>query len=737
MNIEQHIAHRAWAFQALDALDAFLDDPDFSGDQEEETRVIERKRRELRDGKYRVVILGEFNVGKSALVNALLGDEYLPMVLEECTTKITHIVKAEDMRMVLNLSSQVTEAELETLGRLVAACGVQADILAGEDMNQIVLGFPSNEARDLLRTLRPLVTVTADEDFPQLRAFRGKFDEIGIHLPTDLLADDVALVDSPGVHSISETNTRIAEDIIPNSHLVICLLDSQNPGTEQNRDFIDKVVKHRHRKVMFVINKSDQLNEDEIDPKGRRGPAKDLVRSLRGVVEAPEIYFVSALYGLVSAQLSHSQITLEDIDKNNKIKIPWTLQQELMQGGDPAAGVAQYLGEKSNIAPLRERLLRYLYTENREGALLESACRFVDDKAWTFARPIQVQLELARDVPRLSELGAQHDKLSASIADGDRRANAVCEALKQMSGGGTVDEREFPGYEGLLNSRLTEDSIQRGIVAPSREWIYDNLNYRASKQGAFAPFAARIDGLAGKFLQDLCNALNAEIDLVEGTALSKMGGLCPVEPPRHTAIQTPRMQIQAPRASLAGSCFGFALFGGALFAAAGAGVAASGVLARVPDIQAQLDLLVNPAMTLQVVAGAGAVLGALVGIVLRAATGKSVRRKKLTNAAREQVMQAIIGSGKGADGPVKEQLRAAAQQRRAEFSAYLQKAFENATSEMRDRLAVVTEEEDELRRKQEELIGRLEPKLAELTELGRMALETAEANAPGQPETAD
>ncbi len=733
MNVEQHIAHRAWAFQSLDTLEAFLTDPDFVGDSEDEARVLERKRRELKDGKYKVVFLGEFNVGKSALINAFLGDEYLPMVLEECTTKITHIVKSDDMKVVLDLSSPASETELETLARLAAACTVHAEVLSGEDMNQVVIAFPTGQGRDLVRILRPLVTLTADEDFPQLRSFRDKFDEICICLPTDLLTDDVALVDSPGVHSISETNLRIAEEIIPNSHLVVCLLDSQNPGTEHNREFIEKVVKHRHRKVMFVINKSDQLNAEEIDPTGRRGPAKDLFRSLRGVVESPEIFFVSALYSLVSSQLSRSQTTLEDLDSNNKIKIPWTLQRELMEREDAATGVAEYLEEKSNIAPLRERLLRYLYTENREGAVLESACRFIDDKAWTYARPIQVQLDMVRDNPRLAELEGQHEMLSAEIEDTMRRADAVENALQEMAGGGAIDGREYPGYEELLDRQITEETVQRCILEPAREWIADDLNYKAAKQEGFAPLAAKVEILAGAYLQDLCQTLNAEIDTVESTTLAKMGSVRPADAARHEVFGTPRIQIQDLRTSLAGSYFGFALFGGAVCAAAGAGAVASGMLEQLPGVNAD--------MTMQMAAGAGAAVGVLAGIILRAATGKSLCRKQLAGAVRAQVMQSILGTGKdkAADQkpPIKELLRTLLLQQRAEFSGYVRDAFENALQDLHARLAVVLEEEEELRRNQEETIARLEPKLAELAEIGHAAAETAQVHALQEAPTSD
>jgi GTPase Era involved in 16S rRNA processing len=726
MSIERHIEDRAWAFQALDELDGFLNDPDFEGDVEEETRTIGRKRKELKDGKYRVVILGEFNVGKSALVNAFLGGEYLPMVLEECTTKITHIFKGDEMKVVLDLSTPASDAELQTLSNLVEAFGVSAAVSASDDMCEVTIAYSTNQPADLVRTLRPLVTMSADEDFPQLRTFRNKFDEVFIHLPTDLLEEDVALVDSPGVHSISETNTKIAEEIIPNSHLVICMLDSQNPGNEHNRAFIEKVVKHRHRKLFFVINKADQLNAEEIDPKGRRGPAKDLVRSLRDIVEAPEIFFVSALYALVSSQLSRFHLQLPDLDKNNKIKIPWGVQRELMQGGEPTKGVSQYLMQQSHIDALKNRLLSYLYTENREGAILESACRFIDNKAWSYTRPIQVKLDMSRDVPRLADLKTKRERVSAEIEENARRAETVDQDFVEMSKGGTVDGRDYPGYEALLKDRLTETAIQQGILNPAREWLLNDANFRAAKKARFAPFAAEVDRLTDAFLQSVCKDLNTELDTVEAAVLEKMGKLCEeVDVVLREPLEAPRSRMGQPRARIFASYVGYLFMGGILGAAVGAASVVGGVFGQVPDVY----------LAVQVGIAAGAGIGGFLGLLTRAFTSKKVRRNKLITTVNQRVKQLLLGTAKGEqtaqkESSVREQLLAALDKRRTQFSDFVRGAFETALEELRNQATEIEAEAEELTRRQQEVISRLEPKIETLSELGRKAAAVAEANAP-------
>ena len=255
MSIEKHAENRAWAFQALDELEDFLQDPDFQGDPDEERVQIERKRTELREGKYRVVFIGAFNVGKSTLINALLGDRYLPTVLEECTMKITHILRGESMRALLRLSTLPAEGELEALCTLLTSCGIDADVSLDELNRHITISFPNASAKEMVKTLGTLVTLSAEEDFPHLRGLRAKFEEVLVYVPTENLAEDVCFVDSPGVHSILETHEKIVDEIIPRSHLVVCLIDSQSAGNTQNRDFIQRLVNESRRKVFFVINK--------------------------------------------------------------------------------------------------------------------------------------------------------------------------------------------------------------------------------------------------------------------------------------------------------------------------------------------------------------------------------------------------------------------------------------------------------------------------------------------------
>lgn len=728
MSIDTHARNRAWAFEAMARMDEFLDDPDFEGDAAEERERIARRRKELQDGKYRVVFLGAFNVGKSALINALLGDEYLPMVLEECTTKITHVVRAPSMKTVLTLSEAASEQEVEILRRILDTRGIGARVLREEGGTIVTITYRGETSKALLKSLNALITMNAEEDFPQLKALREKFEEILVQLPSDFLPEDVALVDSPGVRTISDTNERISHGLIPRSHLVVCLVDSQNAGHEQTREFIENVVKQYDRKVFFVINKSDQLNTAEIDPNGRHGPAKDLFRCLHGIVSDIELFFVSSLYALVSTQLEHGRIGLPDIDKDHKIKIPLSMMRELVTRDDPAPEIAAYLMERSNLQAFKTRFLQYLYHENREGAVLESVCRFIDDKAWKLVRPLEIKLELARDIPRLEELRVERERLVADIDRTKATSERSLEAFRVMSEGGEYEGRTFKGYEAIVRSQLGQEAIESRVVAPVREWIEDDRNLGDAKRAGYEPLSSMLGRTLDTFVADAAKRMGDVMSTVENDLAARfrdtLGDARPAEP---APLEARRGAVGEIRCGLGNTYLDF-MVGGIILGAAGGAAAGS-----VPAVAESLG------WALESVVGAGALVGAVIGLVLRALTGKGVLREQLTRKVRERVAALVTREAEpgkeGGEPSVLGQLKQGAARRHEEFSAALKGCFDRIIGNMTSRLEAVRAEEEDLRRQQEEIISRLEPKVGELSALGKKAHEisTQEHRAP-EPE---
>lgn len=736
MSFNSHAENRTWALEALDNLQDFLEDSDYEGNAQEDQFAIERKRKELKEGKYRVVLLGAFNVGKSMMVNAFLGDGYLPTVLEECTTKVTHIAKGDTMRTRLSLTAPLTEQERQTLETIIDACGIGATVVDDAESNEVVIEYAGHSAKEVLKSLNALVTMSADEDFPQLRSLRAKFEEIFVTVPIDPLEEDIALVDSPGVHSISETNRMLADDIIPNSHLVLCLIDSQTAGNEQSRDFIKRIVDERRRKMFFVINKADQLNRDEIDPAGRRGPAKDLMRSLVGIVDEPEVFFVSSLYALIGKQLMEGRISLEDIDENNKIKIPFTTQLDLFQREEPVKAVGEYLLEQSNFAALRARLLNYVYHENREGAILESVCRFIDPKAWALLRPLEAKLEMAREMPRLEELAREKNRLNAQLESNRKRFDVVLTTFKAMSTGGDADGVQYEGYETMIDNQLTPSAIKQNILAPVDRWLSNDQHFHEAKKAGFEPLREELKRVLSAFADGVQQTANESVDSVERTALAKGAAMLEgVATSDRRFMKSLPSEVSPIQAGLGASYVGFAACGAVVGAAAGAVL--GGALPMWPGFGAQITELLSrlplealpqgPALAAGATAAVGGLAGLLFGLIARGATAKGVLRRKLEAFVAETVDRIVLGQ---AGASVRSVLKANFERRRQDFAQSVEAAFNQSVDDLHRALGAVLEEEAELKRVQAETIARLEPKVEALEAISVRAREIAQANAP-------
>lgn len=730
MSVEQHEANRAWAFSALDTLSRFVSDMEIDGPIEVELASIEHRKKNLLEGKYRTLILGAFNVGKSTLINAYLGDEYLPTILEECTTKLTHVMRGNPARTVLRLSSPATEEELQALRHLHQALNILADVTQDDSRGDVVIAYPEHNPRSVNGTLKALVTMSADEDFPALGTLRAKFDESYLYLPNERLGDDIALIDSPGVHSISEQNNRIARELIPGSHLVICMLDSQTAGNEHSRDFIDGIVREHGRKVFFVINKSDYLNENEMDPTGRRGPAKDLVRSLQGAVKDPEIFFVSSLFALTADRLRQGRVTVEEVEANSKIRIPYPVLQQVHAAADPAARLAEYLRERSQFDALKRRMLQYLYTENTEGALVDAVCSFVDEVTWKYTRPLEMKLEQALQIPKLEDLKKSRERLETSLADSRRKAQSILDAYQTMTRGGAVDETSYTGYQNLVNELLGKASVEESVLAPTRAWLAAGDNFKKAKRQDFKPLTAQLEQAVAALIERAQARMNAEMaqveDRIRAKAAELLGDRATIE--KRGGVAVSGTSVMALHAGMGASYLAFGIGGTVIGAAAGGGILAALVNAGQLDLAPIVGAIAAnvPLDNLQLGAVVGAAGGGLVGLILgliaRAMGSDKVRKEKLNIQIAERVEQLLLKDFHA-------QLSKAVEDHATSFHLKLTNVFDRIHGEIARQIRGIEEEEAALRAHQAGTIQRLEPKIKELTSLGRKAREIVQSGA--------
>ncbi len=169
--------------------------------------------------RFHLVVLGEFNHGKSTFVNALLGQDVLPTGITPTTASINHVVHAQNAtaRVVL-LSGESKYLEPTQLKEWVTVAGNHASEVAF-----VELGYPS-----------------------------------------ELLVNNVVLVDTPGVNDLNEQRAEVTYGYVPRADAVVFLLDAGQALKDSEREFLrSRVLESARDRLIFVLGKMDLLNADE------------------------------------------------------------------------------------------------------------------------------------------------------------------------------------------------------------------------------------------------------------------------------------------------------------------------------------------------------------------------------------------------------------------------------------------------------------------------------------------
>jgi small GTP-binding protein len=215
------------------------------GAQSLKERIEKDLVKKLDEDRFHLVIVGEFNHGKTTFVNALLGEAALPTGVTPTTASIHH----------LKYSDHPEASVVYTGGR--------RESIPFADARKFAVGGGAN---------------AEDVDF------------LEIGYPAALLKERILLVDTPGVNDLSLQRADITYSYIPRADAVLFLLDAGQILKESERVFLnDKLLKASRDKIVFVITKWDLLDEGE--QQQALAYAKEHLSKL---VRDPQVFPVSA-----------------------------------------------------------------------------------------------------------------------------------------------------------------------------------------------------------------------------------------------------------------------------------------------------------------------------------------------------------------------------------------------------------------------------------------------------------
>lgn len=178
---------------------------------------FEKISQKISEDKFVITVLGEFNRGKSTLINSLIGIPLLPIGITPTTATINVLYYNDTVKTSIKyLDGSIVES--------------------GE-----------SNISDFFSKLQP-----------------EKIKEIRIGYPSEILKG-LEIVDTPGVNDLNEQKLEITYGFIPESDAVIFVLDCEQLLSKSEADFLSfRLLSNDINKLIFVANKSDQLSLDEL-----------------------------------------------------------------------------------------------------------------------------------------------------------------------------------------------------------------------------------------------------------------------------------------------------------------------------------------------------------------------------------------------------------------------------------------------------------------------------------------
>jgi signal recognition particle receptor subunit beta len=225
----------------------------------DDRKILRRAALQL-DELFLLVVAGEFNSGKSAFINALVGS---PLLAEGVTPTTTRI---QLLRYGPAPAPPAAASPTGAVAVAVAQSGAAAERPPAPTAPPGAAPTPA--APSTLPTDPALDVVTA---------------------PLELLRE-IHIVDTPGTNAIHREHEAITRDFVPRSDLVLFVTSADRPFTESERAFLQGI-REWGKKVVLAINKIDILDSpaavDEV-----RAFVAEHAAALLGA--APDVFPVSA-----------------------------------------------------------------------------------------------------------------------------------------------------------------------------------------------------------------------------------------------------------------------------------------------------------------------------------------------------------------------------------------------------------------------------------------------------------
>ncbi|MCU0545248.1 MAG: dynamin family protein [Oscillatoriaceae cyanobacterium Prado104] len=186
----------------------------------------------LRQGVFRLLVLGDMKRGKSTFLNALIGERLLPSDVNPCTALLTVLRYGSEKKVTVYFKKDR-----------------QPEQISFEEFKQQYTIDPDTAKQ---------LEIEQQEAFPNV-------SHAVVEYPLPLLEKGIEIVDSPGLND-TEARNEISLNYINNCHAILFVFRASQPCTLAERRYLENYIKGRGLTVFFLINGWDEISEGAIDP---------------------------------------------------------------------------------------------------------------------------------------------------------------------------------------------------------------------------------------------------------------------------------------------------------------------------------------------------------------------------------------------------------------------------------------------------------------------------------------
>lgn len=301
--------------------------------QGEEERVIESIRKlaeDIKNDKFKLMVLGEAKSGKSTFINAYLGVNLLPTGILQCTSSIIKIKYGEKLKLIATKGDNnfIEYKEIDKIQRFLKENGainekyrdIPVDLINYEiffkkngekiyekEIDEFINGImsekePGTDDEKYKKLIKEYISSKKDEEWKNL------IKEISIEYPFE--SDDmrgIEIIDSPGVNAIGGLGS-ITEDYIKNVNAIIFLHSVEVPI--ESKALQELIIKNSiNRDTSFlVLTKAGKLSSKNLEEK-----FNEAYKYYQNIINKEQILAVDSLLRLYRIEIKNSKKTFEEL----------------------------------------------------------------------------------------------------------------------------------------------------------------------------------------------------------------------------------------------------------------------------------------------------------------------------------------------------------------------------------------------------------------------------------------